>query len=1314
MSVATAAPVPNIDSSEVASPGTSIRAPGALPQARTELQVGFPSPLASMSTLAIGSTSGAADLSSIFAACREATHELDLGARAAVSHREKCAVVLGAAVAVNIALAEADAVHAALDPHVQTQLKRLAVGVLSVLGLAVARVRVYGTFSRAQKAARIFRYAATAGKFDELRLDLEALEGQLWNLTGAVGGLGAGGTTGGGGASARVSVLRETETVASRRGKKGKTTTRGATSMRKLSAGPDTSRRLLRGGAAHWIMGGNVRVMCAAGADGAELWWSSNRARTLSAFDLFLQSRRAVDAPATRRRVPRDARERLPAKDFTGPPRSPLCCADACFGEVTAIAAEESSALLWTGSTAGEITAWDTDVACQWGGPATAFAKNNAAVTAIAPVASGVAWAALADGTLVEVRRPLRPELDVTVQRVVCAPGDRPSAGANAKGAQTTPSTTTALSNVGVVGWDGAPGARRATATARELFRLGPLVWASMDDGVLEAWDVDAGTCAAVAPHRDLGPCVGVAAHANAGQIVTCHASGAVQLWCAMLHGSDSASLGTRAEMLAGPNSADGPAVGAAALDRLLCVGYRRGWMKVFVLPDRHDPGAVPGGTPTQGFRGEAAAGDAFASFSPLSPRVLRSRAPPGKIRAHRSGMTLLRAVDGTGHVGVATAGFFGSMIFWPLAELEAAVAATRDGGHRRDAGAAARYAVMSPKPTDARLASGRPEPRRLPFASEGRRDGDRAVAVRAGETPRVASAAGKDARRKDSGSAESSLGQDTALIAFPEIRLKKCVGEGSFGRVYCAVWAGHTEVAVKMLGPPSSFVGKADPLERQRGRPAMAVGAKADAAETAAAGRRAAARRDASAAKAAAGIAGNVSASEEETDDSSEEETDIASAEVLDELEKEVGIMARLRHPNIVLLLGVVRSPPAIVEEYCARGSLFSVLQRHTKPGVPALEWRVRLQMALGAAAGMCYLHNCAPPVIHRDLKSPNLMVDRYFRVKVGDFNLSRIAMAGRGSSVGPESSQGGLHSPRWMAPEVLRQATYSKASDVYSFAIVLWEIRTLAVPWAQSGQWQVVHAVVEEGLRPEMDEPPSPSFAGIDAYDALIADAWAQEPSERPPFETVITRLQGFVDQISAVHSGRRAAERSGASSAETSAFGVSAGVTVGPTGGRAAAAAAGAASKRPPATAGSPPSPAERGVSRGVRTDTDGKRAVGAESEARDARGDGGDASARPEVSAVAVEVALAEAPEAAPCDPAGAEAERAVRRILSRKRSAKLDATSVPKKLVDATDAAVVELRQSREWQSPTKALPPRKPPAAPPRALPSPPRRLRRR
>jgi hypothetical protein len=56
----------------------------------------------------------------------------------------------------------------------------------------VARVRVYGQYTRAQKMIRLMRYRATESKFDELLSDLEVLEGQLWNLTGAVGGLGMG------------------------------------------------------------------------------------------------------------------------------------------------------------------------------------------------------------------------------------------------------------------------------------------------------------------------------------------------------------------------------------------------------------------------------------------------------------------------------------------------------------------------------------------------------------------------------------------------------------------------------------------------------------------------------------------------------------------------------------------------------------------------------------------------------------------------------------------------------------------------------------------------------------------------------------------------------------------------------------------------------------------------------------------------------------------------------------------------------------------------------------------------------------------
>lgn len=99
---------------------------------------------------------------------------------------------------------------------------------------------------------------------------------------------------------------------------------------------------------------------------------------------------------------------------------------------------------------------------------------------------------------------------------------------------------------------------------------------------------------------------------------------------------------------------------------------------------------------------------------------------------------------------------------------------------------------------------------------------------------------------------------------------------------------------------------------------------------------------------------------------------------------------MKRLRHPNILLFMGAVTSPQhlCIVTEFLPRGSLFHVLQRNTT----RLDWKRRLHVAMDIARGMNYLHHCNPPIVHRDLKSPNLLVDKNWTVKVGDFGLSRI----------------------------------------------------------------------------------------------------------------------------------------------------------------------------------------------------------------------------------------------------------------------------------------------------------------------------------
>lgn len=111
---------------------------------------------------------------------------------------------------------------------------------------------------------------------------------------------------------------------------------------------------------------------------------------------------------------------------------------------------------------------------------------------------------------------------------------------------------------------------------------------------------------------------------------------------------------------------------------------------------------------------------------------------------------------------------------------------------------------------------------------------------------------------------------------------------------------------------------------------------------------------------------------------------------EALEEFKREVAIMRRLRHPNVVLFMGAVTVPPnlSIITEFCPRGSLYRLLHRPNRE----LDERRRLRMALDVVKGMNYLHRSSPPIVHRDLKSPNLLVDKNWTVKVCDFGLSRL----------------------------------------------------------------------------------------------------------------------------------------------------------------------------------------------------------------------------------------------------------------------------------------------------------------------------------
>ncbi|XP_017414492.1 serine/threonine-protein kinase CTR1 isoform X2 [Vigna angularis] len=219
------------------------------------------------------------------------------------------------------------------------------------------------------------------------------------------------------------------------------------------------------------------------------------------------------------------------------------------------------------------------------------------------------------------------------------------------------------------------------------------------------------------------------------------------------------------------------------------------------------------------------------------------------------------------------------------------------------------------------------------------------------------------------------------------------------------------------------------------------------------------------------------------------------------EEFLKEVSLMKRLRHPNIVLLMGAVIQPPklSIVTEYLSRGSLYELL--HMPNVGSSLSERCRLKMAYDVASGMNYLHQMRPPIVHRDLKSPNLLVDDSYTVKVCDFGLSRTKA---NTFLSSKTAAG---TPEWMAPEVIRGELSNEKCDVFSFGVILWELVTLQQPWRHLNPSQVVAAVGFMDKRLDIPRHVNPEVA------ALIELSWATEPWRRPSFSYIMKCLQQII---------------------------------------------------------------------------------------------------------------------------------------------------------------------------------------------------------
>lgn len=167
-----------------------------------------------------------------------------------------------------------------------------------------------------------------------------------------------------------------------------------------------------------------------------------------------------------------------------------------------------------------------------------------------------------------------------------------------------------------------------------------------------------------------------------------------------------------------------------------------------------------------------------------------------------------------------------------------------------------------------------------------------------------------------------------------------------------------------------------------------------------------------------------------------------------------EVALLLRLKHPNIITFIAACKKPPVfcIITEYVPGGSLRKYLHQQEPYSVPL---NLVLKLALDIAHGMQYLH--AEGILHRDLKSENLLLDEDMCVKVADFGISCLE-----SQCG--SAKGFTGTYRWMAPEMIKEKNHTKKVDVYSFGIVLWELLTALTPFDDMTPEQAAFAVCQK----------------------------------------------------------------------------------------------------------------------------------------------------------------------------------------------------------------------------------------------------------
>ena len=218
-----------------------------------------------------------------------------------------------------------------------------------------------------------------------------------------------------------------------------------------------------------------------------------------------------------------------------------------------------------------------------------------------------------------------------------------------------------------------------------------------------------------------------------------------------------------------------------------------------------------------------------------------------------------------------------------------------------------------------------------------------------------------------------------------------------------------------------------------------------------------------------------------------------------------EVSLLSRLRHPHVVLWMGVIVEPSelSIVMEYMDRGSLSSVVHRRTPDGktfANTLTVAMKMSWVHDIVEGMAYLHGRG--IVHRDLTSNNVLLNKKGQAKITDFGLSKV----KTSRLSPQKRQHGA--AYYCAPEALGNDPYDYPCDVFSFGVIVWELMHRQRPFYGIDVHPFIAIVQREGSRfvrgtLEWNEA---AIAGVPQVKDIALRCWLETSKDRPTFQELV----------------------------------------------------------------------------------------------------------------------------------------------------------------------------------------------------------------